>query len=120
MDPWSKFVLASMAVIAVATILSVLIERDQRREEAERDDPDPRNYPLDRPSDLRKYGTRLPVDGAVSQSGAHVSDVRQNDRGLVMRDQMTAEERRKRFTRVGQTARTGTSPYRSDRRESHS
>jgi hypothetical protein len=112
MDPWSKFVLASMAVIAVATILSVLIERDQRREEAERADPDSLA--------VRDHGTRLPVDGAVSQSGAAVSDVRQNDRGLVMRDQMTAEERRKRFTRVGRTARTGTSPYRSDRRESHS
>jgi hypothetical protein len=85
MDPMSKFVLASMAVIAVATILSVLIERDQRREEAERADPDSLA--------VRDHGTRLPVDGAVSQSGAAVSDVRQNDRGLVMRDQMSRHER---------------------------
>jgi hypothetical protein len=45
MDPMSKVVLAVMAIVAVSTILSVLIERDQRREEAitRDDDLDPRD-----------------------------------------------------------------------------
>jgi hypothetical protein len=99
-----------MAIVAVATILSVLIERDQRREEAERADA----------LAMRTDRARLPVAPPVPARGTQVSAVRQTDRGLVMHDQVTAEERRKRFTRVGRTARTGTSPYRSDRRESHS
>jgi hypothetical protein len=117
MDPWSKGVLVVMAIVAVCTILSVLIERDQRREEAERADPDSLA--------VRDHGTRLPVDGAVSKSGAQVSAVRQRDTGLVMRDQI---ERRRRmdgkniraFTRAERPDATRPTGYRSDRRESHS
>jgi hypothetical protein len=42
MDPWSKGVLVVMALIAVWTCLSVLIERDERRE-ANDNDLDPRD-----------------------------------------------------------------------------
>jgi hypothetical protein len=114
MDPWSKFVLASMAVIAVATILSVLIERDQRREEAERADPDSLA--------VRDRGTRLPVDGAVSQSGAQVSKVPPRDAGLVMRDQIDRRVRMKNksYPRAVRPSATRPTGYRSDRRESHS
>jgi hypothetical protein len=42
MDPWSTGVLVVMALIAVWTCLSVLIERDERRQ-ANDDDLDPRD-----------------------------------------------------------------------------
>jgi hypothetical protein len=85
MDPWSKGVLAVMALIAVWTCLSVLIERDQRREEARRADPDPLAVRADRAS--------LPVAPAVPPRGAQVSAVRERDTGLVMRDQVSRPNR---------------------------
>jgi hypothetical protein len=87
MDPWSTGVLVVMALIAVWTCLSVLIERDERKTEAERDEADPMAVRADR--------TSVPVAGAVSPRGAQVSAVRPRDTGLVMRDQMKSRDRMK-------------------------
>jgi hypothetical protein len=84
MDPWSAGVLTGLAIAGVWICLSVLIERDERREAAN-DRPDPMAVRADR--------TSVPVAGAVSPRGAQVSAVRSRDTGLVMRDQISRRER---------------------------
>jgi hypothetical protein len=111
MDPWSKGVLVVMALIAVWTCLSVLIERDERRE-ANDNDLDPRDAesagsvsPFPRstavPTDRASRRADLAVRTHRAQSRVHAVRVDEQGVGDRAKDQM------KTSTRVGEPRRTG-------------
>jgi hypothetical protein len=79
MDPWSKGVLVAMALIAVWTCLSVLIERDERRE-ANDNDLDPRDAESAGSVTPFPRSTAVPTDRASRRADLEVRTHRAESR----------------------------------------
>jgi hypothetical protein len=84
MDPWSKGVLVVMALIAVWTCLSVLIERDERRE-ANDNDLDPRDAESAGSVSPFPRSTAVPTDRASRRADLAVRTHRAQSRVQAVR-----------------------------------
>jgi hypothetical protein len=84
MDPWSKGVLVAMALIAVWTCLSVLIERDERRE-ANDNDLDPRDAESAGSVSPFPRSTAVPTDRASRRADLAVRTHRAQSRVQAVR-----------------------------------
>jgi hypothetical protein len=80
MDPMSKFVLAAMAIAGVWLSLSVLIERDQRKAEANDDDLDPRDAESAGSVTPFPRSTAVPTDRASRRADLAVRTLRAQSR----------------------------------------